>query len=306
MQLRHLKTFVAVASDLNLTRAAERIHLAQSSVSEQIQALEADLDAALFDRTGRKLKLTEAGQQLLDHAPDLLVRADEVRTAVAAAANTTAGALTIGGLETLCASYLPPLLAHFGAEHPAMRLQLKSAGSGDLRGGVKSGALDVSFAFGEPPETPELKHEVVAEEELVVALPAGHRLAGRATANADDLHNEPFLVTEQGCVYRQMFETAFAKHGTRPRIAVELGSIAAIQKLVAEGAGCALIPRVAAEASDGRVVTLAWTGDNSSVPVSMIWHGRRGKRPAVRLFLDAARQEFKPGDARPRHAAPSR
>lgn len=88
MQLRHLKTFVAVASSLNITRAAERIHLAQSSVSEQIQALEADLDATLFDRTGRKLKLTEAGERLLDHAHELLARADEARAAVTAAANT--------------------------------------------------------------------------------------------------------------------------------------------------------------------------------------------------------------------------
>ncbi|WP_082407465.1 LysR family transcriptional regulator [Mesorhizobium sp. 1M-11] len=306
MQLRHLKTFVAVASDLNVTRAAERIHLAQSSVSEQIQALEADLNAVLFDRSGRKLKLTEAGQRLLDHADELLARADEARAAVATAANITAGTLAIGGLETLCASYLPPLLAHFGAEHPAVRLQLKSAGSGDLRGGVKSGALDVSFVFGETPETPELKHEVVAEEELVFALPPGHRLAGQVAAGPDDLHNEPFLVTEQGCVYRQMFETAFAKKDTRPRVAVELGSIAAIQKLVAEGAGCALIPQVAARAGDGRIVTLPWTGDNSLVPISMIWHGRRGKRPAVRLFLEAARQKFKPGDALPQRAAPSR
>ena len=305
MLLRHLKTFIAVASDLNLTRAAERIHLAQSSVSEQIQALEADLNAPLFDRTGRKLKLTEAGQRLLDHAHDLLARTEEARAAVAAATNTMAGTLTIGGLETLCASYLPPLLAHFGAAHPAVRLQLKSAGSGDLRSGVNSGALDISFAFGEPPQTPELKHEVVAEEELVVALPAGHQLAGQVTVGPSDLRTEPFLVTEQGCVYRQMFETAFAQDGTRPRIALELGSIAAIQKLVAEGAGCALIPRVAAS-GDRRIVTLPWTGDNSPVPVSMIWHGRRGKRPAVRLFMEAARQQFKPGDARPRRATPFR
>lgn len=306
MQLRHLKTFVAVASDLNITRAAERIHLAQSSVSEQMQALEADLNAALFDRTGRKLKLTGAGQRLLDHAQELLARAEEARAAVAAAANMTTGTLAIGGLETLCASYLPPLLAHFGTEHPTVQLQLKSAGSGELRSGLKSGALDVSFAFGEPPDVPELKHEVVAEEELVVALPAGHRLAGQIAASAEDLHDEPFLVTEQGCVYRQMFETGFTQNGMRPRIAVELGSIAAIRKLVAEGAGCALIPRVAAEAGDRRIVALPWTGDHSPVPVTMIWHGRRSKRPAVRLFLEAARRHFKPGDARLRRAAPSR
>src|SRR5882757_7280417 len=90
MQLRHLKTFAAVASTLNITRAGEKVHLAQSSVTEQIQSLEADLGAPLFDRSRHRLRLTEAGRRLLEYAGDLLSLADEARSAVADAAGLVA------------------------------------------------------------------------------------------------------------------------------------------------------------------------------------------------------------------------
>src|SRR6266436_183338 len=133
MQLRHLKTFVAVASTLNITRAGEEVHLAQSSVTEQIQSLEADLGTPLFDRSRRRLRLTEAGRRLLEYAGDILSLSDEAHSAVADAAGLVAGSLAVGGLETLCANRLPPLLAKFRQQHPAIALQMKAAGSGELR-----------------------------------------------------------------------------------------------------------------------------------------------------------------------------
>src|SRR6266567_5102329 len=179
MQLRHLKTFAAVASTLNITRAGEKVHLAQSSVTEHIQSLEADLGTPLFDRSRHRLRLTEAGRRLHEYAGGLLSLADEARSAVADAAGLAAGTLTVGGLETLCASRLPPLLAKFHREHPAIGLQLKAASTGEMRSGVKSGAMDVCFTFGEASSDPELQSEPVAREDLVIIAPLGHRLAGR-------------------------------------------------------------------------------------------------------------------------------
>jgi DNA-binding transcriptional LysR family regulator len=309
MQLRHLKTFMAVASTLNVTRAAEQVHLAQSSVTEQIQALEADLGTALFDRSRRRLQLTEAGRRLLDYAGDLLALADEARAPVADAAELTAGHLTIGALETLCAAWLPPFLARYQAEHPALHLQVKAAGSGDLRKGVRSGVMDVCFAFGAGPFEPDLHHEPVAEEDLVVIAPPGHRLAGQDVIHAEDFVNEPFLVTETGCVYRQMFDNAFpAGSAGRPRVAGEFGSLVAIRRLVEAGVGCALVPRLVAAEADGRLAVSPWGGDVGSVPISMLWRRQRVQPPALRNFLDAVRQSFatiRPDDARPRHAARS-
>jgi DNA-binding transcriptional LysR family regulator len=309
MQLRHLKTFKAVASTLNVTRAAEYVHLSQSSVSEQIQALEADLGTALFDRSRRKLQLTEAGRRLLEYASDLLALADQARAAVADAADLTAGTLTIGALETLCANWLPPLLASYQARHPAVHLKLKVAGSGELRNGVRNGAFDACFVFGTGPLEPGLQDEPVAEEDLVVIAPPRHSFDGRQVIKAEDLAGEPFLLTETGCVYRQMFESAFpAGSAGRPPIAGEFSSIAAIRRLVETGVGCALVPRLVASEANGSIVASPWGGDARSVPISMIWRRQRVQPPVLRHFLNSVHESFaivRPGDGRPRHAARS-
>jgi len=309
MQFRHLKTFAAVASTLNITRAARKVHLTQSSVSEQIQALEADLGARLFDRTRRGLRLTEAGQRLLDHATPLLALADEAKAAVADAVAEPRGSVTAGGLETLCATHVPPLLASFGKAYPAIALALKSAGSGDLRAGVRSGGLDIAFIFGGPPVETELASETVAEESIAIIAPRGHRLVAKPAITPQDLDGERFLVTETGCVYRRMFDDmVVAARAAPPRIAGEFGSLAAIGRMVQAGAGCALVPRLAVpEEVAAAVAILPWAGAPATVPIAMIWRKRRVHAPALRLFLTAAREHFSaitPGGARPRHAAP--
>jgi DNA-binding transcriptional LysR family regulator len=297
MQLRYLRTFVAVASTLNFTRAAEKVHLVQSSVTEQIQALEADLGAALFDRSHRKLQLTEAGRQLLIYAEELLSLASDARAAVASAANVMKGTLTVGGLETLCARSLPPLLTTFRDAHPAVQLVLQVGSSGDLRSRVKSGEMDVSFAFGEPPNEPDLQSECIAQDELVIAVPAEHRLAARTTVQVGDLATEPFMVTQEGCVYRSMFESAFPLRSSgRPPLAGEFGSMGAILSLVASGAGCALVPRLAALEVDKRIAILPWIGDRASVRIHMIWRQRHVQPPILLHFLEAARKHFRASD----------
>lgn len=305
MQLKHLRTFATVASTLNVTRAGERLHLAQSSVTEQIQALEADLGVVLFDRSKRRLHLTEAGRRLLDHAADLLSLADEARSAVADVAGQPTGSLTVGGLETLCSSYLPPLLMTFCTAHPAVAVRMTAAGSGELRSGIRSGDIDVAFVFGEGSPVDGVERETVAWDRLTIIAPAGHRLAGRDAVAPDDLKDEPFLVTATGCVYRRMFDTAFPADGAgRPRIVGEFDSISAIRALVAAGLGCALVPALAVTPAAGLAV-LPWVGDADSVPVSMLWRRRRVQPPGLRLFLTSARNGFctvRPDDDRRPHA----
>jgi DNA-binding transcriptional LysR family regulator len=307
MQIRHLKTFTAVASTLNFTRAAAQVHLAQSSVTEQTQALEADLGVVLFDRSNRKLCLTAAGQQLLEYAQALLDLADEAHAAVAEAAKLPGGTLTIGGLETLCATRISPLLAHFGQVHPSVKLQLKVGSSGDLRNALRSAAMDVCFAFSTLSDSEELLSEIVGSERLVIIVPPKHKLAHATEVGPDDVAEEPFLVTEPGCVYRRMFETAFPT--IRPRIAGEVTSLAAIRSLVEGGMGCALLPDVALANTNGAVHRLNWRGDVQTVPVTMAWRHRRVQPPAVKLFLDEARAGFAvvtPADVRHPRAAQSR
>ncbi|WP_244846031.1 LysR family transcriptional regulator [Mesorhizobium sp. L-8-3] len=290
MQLRHLSTFAAVADTLNFTRAAERVHLSQSSVTEQIQSLEAELGARLFDRSRRRLSLTPAGQRLQAFAAELLKLAGEARAAVAEASDTVAGSLVIGGLETLCAARLPELIAEFHRRHAAVELTLKTADSGSLRRGIRNGDLDAGFFFGEAPEETDVRSEALAEEQLLIILPPNHRLAGRTEVGPEDLANDAFLVTQPGCIYRRMFDEAFAILPKRPKPMGEFASLGLIRGLVEAGLGCALVPRSALAKHPGHVVAIPWSGRRRTAPVTMMWRHRRVYAPALAAFLATARE----------------
>jgi DNA-binding transcriptional LysR family regulator len=290
IQLRHLTTFAAVAETLNFTRAAERVHLSQSSVTEQIQALEADLGTPLFDRSRRKLALTPAGQRLVSYAAELLSLAEETHSAVAEAGGAVSGSLVAGGLETLCTSWLPKLLAEFHRRYPAVEIALKTLDSGGVLTGVRSGALDVGFLFGETPETPDIRAETVAEDELLIIVPPNHRLAMHAEVGPENLAGEALLVTPPGCIYRRMFDETFAALPQNPTIVGEFASLGSIRALVEAGLGCALVPRSALLSEPGRVVAIPWSGTSRTTPVTMIWRARRTRLPATTAFLAIARE----------------
>lgn len=291
MQLKHLRTFVAVAGTLNLTRAGEKLHLAQSSVTEQIQALESDVGATLFDRSKRKWALTPAGERLLDYAGAIIALSEEARGAALGETREVTGRVVVGGIESLCAERLPALLLKYCADFPAVRVTLRAGKAVDLHGGLKSGLLDVYFTFGDGVEEKGVRSEKVATERIALIGPPNHRLCGRRRVTLDELAREDFLVTITGCPVRAAFEQAFAGLGVRPRIVAEFASIAAMRSLVEDGGGCALMPASAAHdaVAAGRLVELAWPAQ-PDIAVSMRWRHRRAAPSALRYFLDVARE----------------
>lgn len=285
MQLRHLRTFVAVASTLSFTRAAEKVHLAQSSVTEQIQSLETDLGTTLFDRSGRKLKLTEAGQRLLDYADRLLELDREARHAVAGI-STTGGEFSLGALETLSAQWLSAPLERLRQVRPGVTLKVEVAGTGDLLARVRRGDLDACVVFDAEPD-PSLSSTVVDTSELVVIAPAQHPWQRQKTIGAADLKGERFLVTAKGCIYRRIFEQAVLNRSeVAPDIVGEFESLAAICAMVAQGAGCALMPRIAVPLRDKRLTVRPWRGDKQSADIHVMWRRHTAMPPALRTFLD--------------------
>ncbi len=279
-----------MARSRNITRAAEAVHLAQSSVSDQIQALEAELGTALFTRSKSGLDLTPAGLALKPIAEELLRLDGEARAAVLLAAGQTNGTLTIGALETIASARLAPWLPGFQAIHPEITVRMKVADSGTLLRQLGDGDIDVAFCF----ERSDLakaderlaRRTIVAEPLVLVAAP-GHDAAPHDLAALAARH---FVVTEPGCVYRHMFDTAFAE-STAPRLAAEVGSIGAIARLVAAGAGLSLVPRLAVSDAleRGELVELPWPGPVQAAPLTMIWRRRRVHPPALRQLLAAAR-----------------
>jgi DNA-binding transcriptional LysR family regulator len=293
MQLKHLRTFVAVASTLNLTRASEKLHLAQSSVTEQIQSLESDLGAALFDRSRRKWMLTPAGTRLLEYAIAIIALSDEARGAVLDERREVTGRVVVGGIESLCGSCLPPVLLKYCADFPHVQVTLRAGKTTDLHGDLKAGLLDVYFTFGESSEDPGLCSEKVATEPIIFVGSPNHRLSGQRRVTLDELAQEEFLLTIFGCPVREVFEKAFAQQAKRPRIIAEFASIAAMRGIVENGVGCALLPACSAREAlaSGKLVALAWPA-SQEMPVSMRWRQQRSPPPALRHFLQAARSSL--------------
>ncbi|KQV31632.1 LysR family transcriptional regulator [Rhizobium sp. Root1203] len=310
MHPRLLRTFLAVARHRNITRAAEEVHLAQSSVSDQIQSLESELGAELFTRSKPGLELTQAGQTLSPYAEEILMLEDEARAAVATTVGHRAGSVGIGALETIAAIKLPTLLSGFRTDRPDIDIRLTVAGSGDLLRKLDSGEIDVAICFDQGWPDERFVRRTIATEPLIVATPPGGAFASRKPDLAE-LASMNFITTEVGCVYRGLSDKAFAEaHVDAPKPAAEVGSIGTIARLVAAGAGISLVPRLAvADALDrGEIGEMTWPGPTRTASLVMIWRRRRVQPPALRVWLAAASDHFAPArsvDGRPRRATPS-
>ena len=292
MRTRLLKTFLTVAQTQNVTRAAEKIHLAQSSVSDQLQVLEVELGFELFVRTRQGLRLTSAGEVLKSYAEDILALVSEAQTSMASAAGRVSGSLTVGALETIGAVWLPTLLAKFQHQQPNLGLHMKIAGSDALLQGVADGTLDSALCFDKGELDGRLIKRVISREPLVFIGAPGP--AEETTAlNLASITSRRFITTERGCVYRHLFDRVFTAADIPPPVMIsEVGSITAIGRLVAAGLGNALVPRmaVAEMLAAGDVIEYSWPGDIGAASLILIWRRRRVQPPALKLLLAAADQ----------------
>jgi DNA-binding transcriptional LysR family regulator len=254
MHLRQLRTFATTAATLNFTRTAESLHLAQSSVSEQIQALEELLGTPLFVRGRGRLSLTEAGRSFLPYAQQILALARQGRHAAAQAAGQPARRLAVGGLETLCSGLLPAVIAGFADARPGVATTQVAGDSGSLVRQVQQGALDLALLYrvGGLPTDSGLQAIELLRDGLVAWLPASHPLAARTALDWPALAGEPLLATPPGCVYRRLFDTLAA--GAAP--AGEFASLGVVRGLVAAGRGAAVVPSLLASLPGPPVATV--------------------------------------------------
>jgi DNA-binding transcriptional LysR family regulator len=289
MDTRQLNTFRAVARALNFTRAAEALGYVQSSVTAQIQALERELGAPLFDRLHRQVRLTAAGERLLRYADQIVRLADEARLAVAEG-DAPGGVLTIGAPESLCAYRLPAVISAFRAEHPRVRLIFRPGISSQLRRDVLDGRLDLAFLLDRPRPAPGLRHEALLDEPLLLLAHAGHPLAARPALALSDIADETLVLTEAGGSYRTLLEAALAAAHLRP-IALEFASVEALKQCVIAGLGITLLPQMAVEAElrEGLLRALPLEGVPPPLATQIVWHAERWQPPAMEAFVATSR-----------------
>jgi DNA-binding transcriptional LysR family regulator len=246
MELRHLRYFVAVAEEGHVTRAAERLGIQQPPLSQQIQALERELDAQLFRRKPRGVELTPAGRALYDEARAILARVDEAVAATKRAAQGEAGRIGIG--FTSSASFhpfVPRAIRAFREAQPLVALALEESGTTELVAALRAQAIDAAFVRSPVGESDDLFVRPLFDEKMVAALPSGHRLSGAG----DDLPlaalaDETFILYRRpvGPGLHDAIIAACDRAGFSPKIGQEAPRMLSTLSLVAAGLGVTVVP----------------------------------------------------------------
>ncbi|MEZ2278761.1 MAG: LysR substrate-binding domain-containing protein [Microcoleus sp.] len=192
MELRHLRYFIAVAEELNFTRAAEKLHMAQPPLSQQIQQLETELGFQLFRRTKRTVTLTEAGQVFFEESKKILLQLDRAIQLGQQTNRGELGQLTIGFVSSASHNVVPAILQAFRTLHPTVKLELREMTTNQQLHQLREGQIDIGFI--RPPVDEGINSEIVFREPLIVALPQTHQLADRAQVELRQLSAEPFIL----------------------------------------------------------------------------------------------------------------
>jgi DNA-binding transcriptional LysR family regulator len=287
--------FVVVAEELHFGRAAERLHIAQPSLSHQIRQLEQQLGVTLLERTSRRVELTDAGRALLAEGSRLLAQSQRVVRVVRAASTER---LTVGFYGSAASELLPGVLRSFGEEHPGIEVSVRELLL-DRIDELLAGGVDVAFTRLLPGQA-DIEVEVIASESRLVALPIDHALAKRPDLCFEDLREESFItnpaVDASAPPMRWLAEQA--RHGLPGRVAARAASVQEILTLVAANKGVCLVPLSVARHYPRADVAYVKVGDADPAVVSLAW-AAAGIRPIVQSFIDTTRR-LAPARAEPR------
>jgi LysR family transcriptional activator of glutamate synthase operon len=276
MELRQLRYFDAVARCGGFTRAAEQLHVAQSAVSAQIRALEAELGVRLFDRTTRRVTLTQPGELFLVRARRVLGELDGARGELADLAAVLTGRVAIGATAVVGPFDLPGALAGFHVRYPGVDLRLRSGLVAKLLTLLDGGDVDLVIAPIHDDLPAHLSARRLTGEEVLLVLPPGHPLARGGALDLGELREESFVCLPEGSGLRGMLDEAAAGAGFEPRVQFETQSPASIRALVAAGLGVALLARSAAEHEGPAVSVRTLRHPPAHPPIGLIHH--RGQR----------------------------
>jgi LysR family transcriptional activator of glutamate synthase operon len=285
MELRHLDYFVAVAEHGNFTRAAEALHVAQPSLSQQIRALERELGVSLFERTSRRVRLTAAGESLLPHARRVLGAVADARHELAEQREAPAGPVRLGTTPTVAIHLLPNRLATFTRTYPRIDVHLHEGGARSLETDLVNGAIDLAVVTL-PVHHPALKTALILEETLLLGVAPDHRFAGRESVALDEAAGEPFVLYREGYGLRESVLSACEQAGFRPRIVLDGGETETVLRLCAAGLGVTLVPPLALDGSPGRPLGVRLHAPVPTRRLGLAWRDERYLSRAARLLRD--------------------
>ncbi|MGP3788839.1 LysR family transcriptional regulator [Pseudomonas sp. B392_1p] len=273
MEFRLLRSFLVVAEELNIGKAAKRLHIAQPPLSKQIQQLEAELDVQLFDRLPKGVKLTPAGEQLVREGKKIRLAVEQAVAVVNKAANGSHGLLFCGFSGALPTSVLPGMIRSIHRFYPGIDMRItRRANSSQVLESVLSGEIDAGLVLL-PINCVGLSTQIISSHRLVAVLPAEHALAGQPSIALKDLQNEAFISNKpyEGSVIREVFMAACVEAGFNPKIVQEAEDTYSILMMVAAGLGVAVSLEGVDVINSREVVYVPLNDVPRSVEMAVVW-----------------------------------
>ncbi|MCW3067342.1 MAG: LysR family transcriptional regulator [Solirubrobacterales bacterium] len=288
VQTRRLRYFVVLAEELHFSRTAARLHIAQQALSKQIRDLEEAVGAQLLRRSTRKVELTPAGAAFLGAAHATLAAFDDGVEAARRLARGEAGTLRLGYVVGGALELTRPILEEFARRHPLVELEMREYGHHDRSAGLAGRSADVAF-LRPPISAAGVALETLFVEPLVVALPPGHRLAGRAGVSVRELVEEAIAVGESEDVAAERFWTldAYRDPGA-PRRILHARSVTEELSLVSAGVACAITSAALARYTPQPSVRYVPIEDGPGTELALAWR-KDAPGPLVERFREAAR-----------------
>ena len=299
MDIRQLEVFCQVVKSGSFSRAAKALGLSQPTASEHIKILEEELGTRLFDRLGRRVQPTRAGLLLQGHAQRILQERDKAKTAIEEFLGIVRGHLTLGASTIPGGFLLPGMLGSFAERYPETTVNIQVLGSGRVVSGVLEGEFQIGFTGAQVPNS-QLIYRFYARDELLLAVPPAHPLAGRKRIRAEELEGVRLIVREEGSGTRSVAEDRLRDLGFEMRagqVAAVLGNPQAVRTALRSGVGVAVVSRFAVreDLASGTLREVEIQGFECSREFFSVVHKARSLSPLARSFLDFAHASPPPG-----------
>ena len=286
MELWQLEVFMAVSEQRSFSRAGQKLGRTQPAISSAVKQLEEELNERLFDRMGKSVRLTSAGELLSDYARRLLRLRNEAVTAVGELRGLGRGTLSLGANETTCLYLLPEVLAAFMKACPQIQIDIQRAITRSITEKVIDGSLDFGIVTL-PMSDPRLETITIHHDEMALIVGPSHSLASRKTVRMKQLEDEPFILHKIGTTTRERLVKHFINGGVKIKVTMELASIETIKRFVSIGMGISIVPRlcIAKDIEEGSLRALRIRDASFKRKLGLIYNKGRHQSQAARAFL---------------------
>jgi DNA-binding transcriptional LysR family regulator len=286
MDLGQLDAFIQVAQHRSFSKAADALYLTQPSVTARIQSLERDLGESLFERNGRGVRLTEVGTSFLPYARRALKALQDGRDALEGMRNLQIGSLKLGSALTVSTYVLPKILKRYCAAHPGIDVSVHTGRSEQVLQMVLSD--DVHCALERTVQHADIVTTPLYEDDVVLVVSPSHHFARSGSATIEEVGREAFILFDKGSSYTALIQGIFRQSGIMPRTSMELDTIEATKKMVEEGLGIAMLPKVSTERELELGLLVPIAVENVAMPrrqISLIHRKSRKHNRAVQAFF---------------------